>query len=60
MATIDLAPDEMEKLLEILKSYLSDLRLEIGDTKKKSYRDELKEQEEFLKGVIERMKAAQG
>ena len=60
MATIDLAPAEMEKLIEILKSYLSDLRLEIGDTKKKSYREDLKEQEEFLKGVIERMEAAQG
>jgi hypothetical protein len=60
MATIDLAPAEMEKLLEILKSYLSDLRLDIGDTKKKSYRDELKEQEEFVKGIIERMEAAQG
>jgi hypothetical protein len=60
MATIDLAPDEIEKLLEILKSYLSDLRLEVGDTKKKSYRDDLKEQEEFLKSVIERLGAAQG
>ena len=60
MATIDLAPDELQKLLEILKSYLSDLRLEIGDTKKKSYRDDLKEQEEFLKSVIERMESAQG
>jgi hypothetical protein len=60
MATIDLAPDEIQKLLEILKSYLSDLRLEIGDTKKKSYRDGLKDQENFLKGIIERMEAAQG
>jgi hypothetical protein len=60
MATIDLAPDELQKLLEILKNYLSDLRLEIGDTKKRSYREDLKEQEEFLKSVIKRMESAQG
>lgn len=60
MATIDLTADDAQKLIAILKSYLSDLRLEIGDTKKKSYRDELKDQEKFIKDVIERLEAAQG
>ncbi|MEJ2719228.1 MAG: hypothetical protein P8182_19200 [Deltaproteobacteria bacterium] len=57
MATIDLTPDEQLKVLEILKNYLSDLRLEIGDTKKKSYRDDLKDQEQMVKGIVERLEA---
>ncbi len=42
MAKVDLNQKEMEVLKEILWSYLGDLRFEIADTDKKSWRDYLK------------------
>lgn len=57
MAKLDLTPEETGMLQEILKSYLSDLRLEIGDTKKKAYREDLKKREVLLKTLIERLEA---
>jgi len=42
-------------LREVLTSYVSDLRMEIADTDAHDYREELKEEEAFLKRVIERL-----
>ena len=41
MAQITLTDDEAGMLKEILGSYLSDLRMEIADTDRKDYREEL-------------------
>jgi hypothetical protein len=57
MATLELSKEETAFVLETLESYLSDLRLEIGDTKKKEFRDDLKKKEGMLKGIIERIRA---
>ena len=48
------------KLKKLLESYLSDLRMEVADTDRKEYRDELKEEESFLKDMIGRLGEQQG
>ena len=60
MAQITLNNEETLKLKGILESYLSDLRMEVADTDRKGYRDELKEEELFLKDLIERLSEQQG
>jgi hypothetical protein len=55
MSHIELKPEETGMLREVLESYLADLRLEVGDTKKASFREELKKKEVFLKDVLKRL-----
>lgn len=57
MAAVEFSHEEAGELLEIMRGYLSDLRLEIGDTKKQAYREELKKREVFIKKIIERLEA---
>jgi len=52
---LSLTPAEAAMLREVLTSYVSDLRMEIADTDAHDYREELKEEEAFLKRVIERL-----
>jgi hypothetical protein len=52
MVQIFLPIDEAELLKEILKDYLSDLRMEIADTDSMNFREELKKKEEFVKRII--------
>jgi hypothetical protein len=59
MTRLELNPAETGMLREVLESFLSDLRLEVGDTKKKAFREELKKKEAFLKDLIGRMKGAE-
>ena len=60
MAQITLNNDETLILKRILESYLSDLRMEIADADRKTYRDELKEDEVFLKDLIEKLTKQEG
>lgn len=60
MAQITLNNDETLKLEKILKSYLSDLRMEIADTDRREYREGLKADEVFLKGLIESLSKQEG
>jgi hypothetical protein len=55
MPTLELTAAEASLLREILKTDLSDLRMEISDTDLKSFRDKLKEKEEMIKQLIERL-----
>ncbi len=55
MAEVILTDREEEMLKGILKSYLSDLRMEVADTDRKEYRDELKVEEAFLKDLIAKL-----
>ena len=52
MVQIFLPIEEAELLKEILKDYLSDLRMEIADTDSMNFREELKKKEEFVKRII--------
>lgn len=55
MANLELSQEEASMLREILESYLSDLRMEISDTDKMSFREGLKKKEVFLKDVIQKL-----
>lgn len=55
MAKLILTGKEEMMLKEILEGFLSDLRMEVADTDSKDYREELKEQEVFIKDIIERL-----
>jgi hypothetical protein len=55
MPTLDLTPDEAELLKEILTIDLGELRMEIADTDLKSFRQYLKQKEEVIKRLIERL-----
>ena len=55
MAEVTLTDKEEAMLKGILESYLSDLRMEVADTDRKAYRDELKVEEAFLKELIAKL-----
>lgn len=60
MTRIDLNPDEAGMLKEVLESYLSDLRMEIGSTENMSFREEMKKREELLKRLIQKLGEERG
>ena len=53
MITLDLTDEEHEILTFVLKSYLSDLRMEIADTDRMAFRDMLKERKAVLLKVLD-------
>jgi hypothetical protein len=55
MVSLEFDPKESSMMNEILQSYLSDLRLEIADTEKMSFREDLKKKEVFIKDVMQRI-----
>ena len=55
MVTLELSMDEADTLAMILKSDLSDLRMEIAGTDSKIWRDEMKMREQFIKRTIGRL-----
>jgi len=48
MILLHFTQEELYMLKEILESYLSDLRMEIADTDKMDFRENLKKKENFL------------
>jgi hypothetical protein len=48
-------PDEVALLKRILTNYLSDLRMEIADTERYEFRQELKQDEEMIKRLLARL-----
>ncbi len=55
MPMLAITTAEGSLLKEILTADLSDLRMEIADTDLKTFRDKLKEKEEVIKHLIERL-----
>ncbi|HMK36457.1 MAG TPA: hypothetical protein VK463_15390 [Desulfomonilaceae bacterium] len=55
MVRLEFNPQESSMMNEILHSYLSELRLEIADTEKMTFREDLKKKEVFIKDVLHRM-----
>jgi len=53
MVSLDLTTEEQEILAKALSIYLSDLRMEIGNTEQKDFRDSLKNEEETLHRILE-------
>lgn len=52
MVNIDLSTDEKKVLVEVLTTCISNLRMEICDTDRKDYREEIKERKELLMKVV--------
>jgi len=57
MPTLQLTAMEANLLKELLESDLSDLRMEIGGTDLKSFRDKLKEREAAITALIARLES---
>ena len=60
MTAFDLNEQEREVLRGVLEEYVSDLRMEISNTDSQDFRDELKEREALLKGILARLQPANG
>ncbi len=58
MVQLDLNKDEIDIMLQVLDSYLSDLRMEIADTDRMEFRDMLKHRKGVITKVIEALSAA--
>ncbi len=52
---LTLSDDEARLLRTVLERFLSDLRMEIVDTEKYDWRQEMKQDEEVLKSLISRL-----
>jgi hypothetical protein len=49
---------EIGVLEEVLKEYLTELRTEIADTDDREFREELKQKEERLRGILAKLEPA--
>lgn len=58
MINLDITNDEKSILIDVLESYLSDLRMEIADTDKMDFREELKDKKEVLNKVLAQLQKA--
>jgi hypothetical protein len=58
MIQLELAPREVEILVEVLDSYLSDLRMEIADTDSMDFREMLKERKEVIHKVQDSLRTS--
>jgi len=56
MTQLNLSDNEVSTLREVLRSYLSDLRMEIADTDQMAFREKLKQEEVILKKILEVLK----
>ena len=56
MVNLELSDDEAKVLQNVLENYHSHLDLEIHRTYKREFRDALKERENFLAGIVERLR----
>jgi hypothetical protein len=57
MAHITFTPEEAAALRDILRNYLSDLRMEIADTDSMQFREKLKHEEVLLKKLLQQLDA---
>jgi uncharacterized protein (DUF2164 family) len=57
MAQITLTQEEAAALRDILRSYLSDLRMEVADTDSMQFRENLKREEVLLKKLLQQLDA---
>ena len=60
MTAFDLNDRERDALRRVLEDYVSDLRMEVADTDSQEFRDELKDREALLKGILRRLSSEGG
>lgn len=52
MSQLELNDQEREALVEVLRSFLSELRNEVSHTDRLVYREQLKAQEHVIQGIV--------
>ena len=52
MVNLELSNEEREKLVHVLESYLSNLRMEIADTDSSFFKEDLKAEKELLNNIL--------
>ena len=57
MASLEFSQQEIDMLNKIVKSYLSELRMEIADTDQLSFKKELRKEEDMLNNLINKLQA---
>jgi hypothetical protein len=55
MEAIEFSQEEKDLLNRIVKDYLSELRMEIADTDQSSFKEGLRQEEEMLNSLIEKL-----
>ncbi|RMG67363.1 MAG: hypothetical protein D6715_04930 [Calditrichaeota bacterium] len=53
--TLELNEQERTVLIEVLESYLSELRMEIANTDRLAYREQLKQRKQVLLAILEKL-----
>ena len=56
MAQLDLTEEQVEALIVLLEGNLTDLSMEIADTDRKTFRDELKARRDELQNILRQLK----
>lgn len=56
MITLELTDEDQEALREFLERYYHDLRIEIANTDDREFRRHLKQKEEVMRALIDRLK----
>ena len=56
MSKLELTHEEITALVAFIERYLPDLRVEIANTDEREFRKFLKQREEFIRGVLQRLK----
>ena len=52
MTTVNMTDEERTLLADVIEGYLSELRMEIGDTDSKDYREMLKDRKDILLKIL--------
>lgn len=55
MTSLELSKEEKDTLIDVLGSYLSDLRMQIADTDSSFFREDLKAKKTILIGILDRL-----
>lgn len=57
MSSLELSKEEKDTLVDVLETYISDLRMEMADTDSSFFRDELRAKKTILVGILDRLKS---
>lgn len=55
MMSLELTQEQAETLRQVLETYVTNLRMEIADTDRQAFREDLKKKEAMLKELIGRL-----
>lgn len=56
MNSLELSNEEKDTLIDVLQSYISDLRMEMADTDSSFFREDLRSKKEVLDKILDKLK----